>query len=806
MSHIMAVSRSQSKPLVISAILALWGVAGFAWADPRSDQMASATARELWLKGSDQVLAGDFLSALITLEKAAKLQPDNPDLNKGLSWLQEFRDLSESRERLRQRCYDYYVGKALQAAKEARENPASQPAETAAEDSAKASPPPDGKAAATTDRDPADEEDPEFGAADFDESNPLFKWGTALRYAQAAMLNSKDKDAFRAEPWLREIVENVLLQIERHKGLNEWRNALVLYDILRDLFPDNQSYQDGYDFCRKRAHLGFIYGPKSSWKTDLRGVSASALKEILNRIDSDYVEPVDFRKICLSGLEHLVLLAQATELEKQFTTLGDKKLVGLFVDKVNAIIDDIDRDQTKFTARDLLRAFDRVVSINEDSIRLDERVLVDEFVAGLLEPLDEFTSVIWPAEVDEFNKHTRGEFVGVGIQITKPEGQPVRVESPLENTPAFRAGVKPGDVITHIDGQSTLDMTIMQAVRTITGEPGTTVTLTIKDGLTEETHDLVLKREMIEIRTVAGAKRDEHKPTGWDYLLDPEQKIGYVRVSGFMDKTVADLKDALRQLRSEKCRGLILDLRFNPGGLLTSARDMCELFLDADDPIVQTKGRNRAQNATIRTRPHEILADMPIIVLVNEYSASASEIVAGALAGKRGACVVGERTFGKGSVQNLIPICDNKAYLKLTTAYYYLYDMDLPGDDAWFCMHKKPGAKSWGVDPHVSIPVIPQELNKILRLRRERDVLKGKDQPEVPREVLERTATTQPSPHIQEDENPDTDPQLVAALNLMRFKLVSRQPWALAPRTERMVTQAKPAGVSSAGNTATPKR
>ncbi|HVP10938.1 MAG TPA: S41 family peptidase, partial [Phycisphaerae bacterium] len=403
-------------------------------------------------------------------------------------------------------------------------------------------------------------------------------------------------------------------------------------------------------------------------------------------------------------------------------------------------------------------------------------------------PLDEFTSVIWPSEVDEFNKHTRGEFVGVGIQITQPEGSCVRVESPLEDSPAYYAGVKPGDLITEVDGKSTLDMTINQAVREITGEPGTQVTLTIRDGATNEVRKITLTRQKIKIRTVSGYRRDENKPTGWDYFIDRDNKIGYINVSGFMDKTVDDLEQALKQLQSEGYRGLILDLRFNPGGLLTSAVRMCELFMKESDPIVQTKGRNRAQNTEIRSRFGQGSNNMPLIILVNEYSASASEIVAGALAGLKEACVVGTRTFGKGSVQNLIPIEDNQAYLKLTTAHYYIPDADLP--EKWYLLHRKPESESWGVEPHIVVKVVPQEITKILRLRRERDLLKGKDQAEIPKEVLDRQPTTQPNPHLQEDENPNVDPQLVAAVDVMRMKLISRQPWTLKPRVERMASQA----------------
>ncbi|MBK8269519.1 MAG: PDZ domain-containing protein [Planctomycetes bacterium] len=232
--------------------------------------------------------------------------------------------------------------------------------------------------------------------------------------------------------------------------------------------------------------------------------------------------------------------------------------------------------------------------------------------------------------MSEFNKQTRGEFVGVGIQITQELGKPVRVESPLEDSPAYRAGVKPGDFILKVEGKPTDEMTITEAVKHITGEPGSSVVLTMKDGVTEEVRDLELVRERINIRTVRGDTRDDSKPTGWDYMIDDDLKIGYIRVSGFMDKTVPDLEKALSQLDKEQCRGLILDLRFNPGGLLNAARDMCDLFLPEDSAIVRTKGRDRGQNMVLRSagrnkRHHRV----PMIILVNEYSARASEIVAG---------------------------------------------------------------------------------------------------------------------------------------------------------------------------------
>jgi carboxyl-terminal processing protease len=745
-------------------------VIGTAFAEPPDAKSPSTATRELWVKGAEQVLAGNFSAAATTLEKFRQLEPDDSNAAMAAGWMKEAQALARNREQLRQRCYDHYVAEAQKAAREAKE----------------------GKILTTAKSDdhelpPASEEE-----ADVQDATKLtkevYKWGRALDFAQRAMSNAADEDVFRAEPWLKEIVENTLVEIAGFRAEDKWRDALALYDILLAVYPKNQEYKDGFDFCRKRAHLDFVYGAKNDWRADLRGVAPDAITEILSKLEDDYVEQVDFKKACTAGLEDLVLLAEAKSLTKTFPTLGDGDLTDSFANRVKALISRKVEPAARFGPKDVSGIVRSVLEANKDSIALPENVLVDTFVNGLLEPLDEFTNVVWPAEMEEFNKHTRGEFVGVGIQITQPEGSHVRVESPLEDSPAYYAGIKPGDLITEIDGKNTLDMTITQAVREITGEQqGSQVTLTIRDPLSGETRKVTLTRTKIKIRTVSGYHRDDAKPTGWDYFIDSESKIAYVSVSGFMDKTVDDLEQALKQLHREGCNGLILDLRFNPGGLLTSAVRMCELFMRENDPIVQTKGRDRSQNAEIRSRFGGEVNSVPIIVLVNEYSASASEIVAGALAGMKEACVVGARTYGKGSVQVLMPIEDNQAYLKLTTAHYYIADEDAA--DKWYLLHKKPDSKSWGVEPHVVVKVIPQETSKILRLRRERDLLKGKDQAEIPKEILERQpATTQPNPHLQEDDDPDTDPQLVAAVNIMRVKLLSKQPWAFAPRVERVAS------------------
>jgi carboxyl-terminal processing protease len=246
------------------------------------------------------------------------------------------------------------------------------------------------------------------------------------------------------------------------------------------------------------------------------------------------------------------------------------------------------------------------------------------------------------------------------------------------------------------------------------GDKGTAVDLTIRRGGSEKVYRIV--RDEIEIRTVKGWKS---LPEGeWDYLVDVQDKIAYIRVIQFTDKTDETMAKVLERLKASGVNSVILDLRFNPGGLLRSARDVSDEFLRTGR-IVSTRGRH-TRPADLNATPSGTFLDGELVVLVNQYSASAAEIVSGALQDWKRALIVGQRSYGKGSVQNVIPLISHAALLKLTTAYYYLPKGRL--------LHRTPGAKTWGVDPDVEVFLSPRETRRWLDIRRKTDILQDDEQ------------------------------------------------------------------------------
>jgi len=304
-----------------------------------------------------------------------------------------------------------------------------------------------------------------------------------------------------------------------------------------------------------------------------------------------------------------------------------------------------------------LRIFSEVLSLIQshyvEEVQPDK--LVQGAITGMLRTLDPHSSYMPPDIFKEMQVETEGSFGGIGIEITMKDDQLI-VVSPIEGTPAYRAGIKAGDRIIKVDGEPTKGMSLMDAVHKMRGPSGTKVTITVYREGWEEPKDFVITRAIIKIKSVK-----------WKMM---EDGIGYIRITNFNKNTSKELKQAIRALKKAHFRKMILDLRNNPGGLLDQAVAVSDFFVKKGELIVYTKGRTKGQNLRFTSRGKGDHIDCPLVVLVNAGSASASEIVAGALQDLGRALIIGTKTFGKGSVQTIIPLSDGSA-LRLTTAKYY---------------------------------------------------------------------------------------------------------------------------------------
>jgi carboxyl-terminal processing protease len=302
--------------------------------------------------------------------------------------------------------------------------------------------------------------------------------------------------------------------------------------------------------------------------------------------------------------------------------------------------------------------------------------------SGMLKPLDPYTQFMEPDSYKEMKIETEGKYGGLGIRITIQDNW-LTVVTPLLGTPAYRLGILPGDKIIKIDGESTSGITITEAVKKLRGQPGTKVTITIaREGLKDPV-DYTIVREIIKIET-----------SRWK-LID---NIGYIRLYEFNSNSLDDMKKALNELTSKNIKGLILDLRNNPGGLLDSAVDIVRLFLGDNKLIVSTKGRIPQSNREYYAMKEAPYEKIPLVVLTNKGSASGSEIVAGALQDHKRAIIIGSRTFGKASVQSVLPL-DNGCGLRLTTAKYYT--------PSGRCIHKDKTHEG-GIEPDIKIELSPE--------------------------------------------------------------------------------------------------
>ncbi len=617
----------------------------------------------------------------------------------------------------------------------------------------------------------------------------------AMDLAAKAYQLAPDKEAFSKEPWLVQLLEHATRQATEDEAGQRWISATRLYLDLGAVQPAEPRWKRLLKTAARRVRILSVYAPDTvramqkervrdddlvagwlnpttapasrpatteetptniDWRDTVRGVQFEMIWEVLARAQQNYWRQTSYKEMALGGLAGLEALLETKGVEAAFPAMGEPKKMQPFVQAVKSARQQIEQ-ATEQSEQTVVRAqLARLRSVNGQSLQLPEGVWVSEFVDGALGELDLFSNAIWPSEAEEFTTATQGEFSGVGIQIERDEDGGLKVVSPIEDTPAYEAGIRAGDVITHVNGQRTRMYTLDQAVKRIKGPSGTEVTLTIKnpDGISK---DFTLTRKTVKVASIKGWMR---KPGGgWDFLVDPEQRIGYVRLTQFSRTTSLDLDKALEQLHEQGVRGLILDLRSDPGGLLGAATDVVDKFIK-DGIIVSTRPERKTPNEpTVATAKGDgAESDLPLIVLVNQYSASASEIVSGALKDYHRALIVGERTFGKGSVQMLFPLGGRNAYLKLTTSHYYL-----PGGS---CIHRDENSTSWGVDPNIIIDLTPEQMRDIIDARQALDVLRGADEPAT-NAAPATGPSTRPKKSLLE-----ADGQLGAALLAMRLQLL----------------------------------
>ena len=525
------------------------------------------------------------------------------------------------------------------------------------------------------------------------------------------------------------------------------------------------------------------------WKEQFSGITPYMLREGLRKAATEHIENGGWKPLLQGGLAALTLLAQTPECRETFEGLGDDARRSKWLEALAAAKARVDGVPDEAANAVLYReVMSGLLQANHATVDMPESAMLHEFGEGATSVLarrfeDPYSEIIWPERLRRFRQQVEGNFVGVGILIRHDQKRDIEIINPLEGSPAARAGLKPGDRIVAVNGQSTTGWSLNRAVDLITGPAGEVVTLTVRREGDEKPFEMPLTRESIKMRSVVGWRKtgldDRGMPT-WDWYVDPAQGIGMVRLTSFNEDSYDDFMEAIEAMRRQRpLRGLILDLRGNPGGLLTSATDFCNLWIPKGE-LVSTENRDGETTSSRQAESNRAaLQDLPVVVLVNQSSASAAEILSGCLQAYDKAVVVGDRSFGKGSVQEVSPIRDRdrEAAVKVTTQHYVLPPE--AGRKKGRLVHKTPGSQDWGVMPDLQVRMTPEQLEKLAELRSSVDTL---PEPGAP--------ATEPRRDPDEILATGADPQLETALLAIRARVLRNAPATAVAEAGRPVEPA----------------
>jgi carboxyl-terminal processing protease len=610
--------------------------------------------------------------------------------------------------------------------------------------------------------------DPMEGASDPNEPNDIPD--TLAVIAKAVEFASTDqKSELLNDPFVTQVLQETVDRSAKLEAEGKWLDAYANYFYwLQAIDPNNRGYAEHADEILDRAGIAasFQDSPCESRKERFEGVDERMLEKSLDVIDLHYVRGIDYGEMASKALKRCDLLAQVLVTmcakdpdvaRENSLTPPDPANVTAWSAALRGLRDEAERAGPKFGEDDFVALMDRVLSLNDATIELPRRPLIAHFAEAALGVLDPYTVVVWPRQVQDFEKQMTNHFTGIGIEISRTKGL-LTIASLLPDTPAYKSGLDAGDVIEKVDGVPTKDMSLICAVKKITGPKGTKVSLTIRRPTESDPRNITITRDRIIVPTIRGWQRTAEGK--WQYMIDEADKVGYVRITSFGGETADDLEGVLRELEGDGLKALILDLRFNTGGLLDSAVAICDKFL-SEGLIVRTQPKGGTLPSFEYAHRRGTHPGYPLVILVNSGSASASEIVAGALAdpAHERAILVGTRTHGKGSVQGITYYPGGGAQLKYTMAYYHL-----PSGQRVKSREEveKEGGKDWGVGPDVEVSLTSEELRQMLEAQRKNDVLAQTHHDGDQAAPRRRTA----------EETLQADPQLTIGLLVAKTKLI----------------------------------
>jgi carboxyl-terminal processing protease len=618
-------------------------------------------------------------------------------------------------------------------------------------------------------------------APDTNEANDIAS--ALLVIAKASKLappGTAEKERLLNEPFAKQCIDKAIQQASEYESQGQWSKAYVeCYSLLSHIY-ENSDYSNHADELLDKIMIkaSLQNSPCETRQQRYEGISRNMFIRALRVVDLSHVAMLDYGLMASKAMRRCELLGEILLFSETFVesdlSRPDPQAVSAWLAALQAVDAEIQTSVAGISKDNLIDVFNKVLSLNAVTIALPEEVVIFHFADAALQAMDPHTNLIWPYQVKDFQKDMTQEFSGIGIEIRK-EADLLKAVSLLPDTPAYHSGLDAGDIIEAVDGLSTEHMSLHCAVQKITGPKGTKVTLTVKRPGQETSKEITIVRDTIIVPTIRGWQRTA---TGqWRYSIDQDRQIGYVRITSFVERTSDDLEEVLKQLESAGVKALILDLRFNTGGQLTSAVDVSDKFL-ADGIIVSTRPR---YGVPIWETAHKkgTHPNYPLIILINEQSASASEIVAGALQDPvhKRAILVGTKTYGKGSVQTIIDYPGGGSQLKYTTAYYHLPSGQrvLSREEA-----KKEGTEDWGILPDVKVEMRDDELQKMFEVQRDNDILVKADH-DIQANPLSKSTLEQTL---------EADPQLAIAALIARTKLIEHETCLMTVKIDKTMEDA----------------